>query len=622
LAASQQFGANNQTDVFLVDTNGQLNVFWVQGEGAWNGPVKIGPAGFAPAGLGLAASQQFGANSQTDVFLVDRNGQVNVFWVQREGPWNGPVKIGPAGLVSPRGAFYNVRYYGAAGSGATLDTNAVNAAIDAAYNAGGGTVYFPAGAYLCFTIRLRSNVQLYLEQGCVILAADSPKPGEATGQLAGQYDPAGFQDQKPWTFAPYQQYQDYGHNHWANSLLYGEGESNLGVGGPGLIDGKGLASGNFSLTPPQNGQPGWGYNAEQAGVGNKAIGLKNCNNVILRDFSIREGGHFGLLLTGVNNVTVDNLKIDTNRDGMDIDCCTNVRVSNCTVNSPWDDGICLKSSYALDALVSTQDVTIASCAVSGCYEMGAVLNGSFAKFTPGSGVPQCGRIKYGTESNGGCQRIAISNCLFEGCNGLAIESVDGAICEDITVTNLTMRDLVSGPLFFCLGDRLRAPAGTSVGVLRRISVQNVVASNCNEEYTNILTGIPGHDIEDIHIAGFYMQQRGGGTAQQAQTVPPEHDTPGIGCYPDPTAFGPIPAQGFFLRHIRGLVVSQAQIAAVAPDARYAFVLQDVYTSWFQGIMVPTYQNSPMGFAFWPVGSPQIGDFHIHLSQAMADTDIS
>ena len=94
------------------------------------------------------------------------------------------------------------------------------------------------------------------------------------------------------------------------------------------------------------------------GVANKAIALKNCRNVILRDFSILHGGHFGILATGVDNLTIDNLKIDTNRDGMDIDCCRNVRVSNCSVNSPWDDGICLKSSFALGYARATEMVTI------------------------------------------------------------------------------------------------------------------------------------------------------------------------------------------------------------------------------------------------------------------------
>ena len=86
---------------------------------------------------------------------------------------------------------------------------------------------------------------------------------------------------------------------------------------------------------------------------------------MLRDFSILHGGHFGILATGVDNLTIDNLKIDTNRDGMDIDCCRNVRVSNCSVNSPWDDGICLKSSFALGYARATEMVTITNCLVGG-----------------------------------------------------------------------------------------------------------------------------------------------------------------------------------------------------------------------------------------------------------------
>jgi hypothetical protein len=113
IAASQQFGAPNQTDVFVVDKNGQLNVFWVQGAGAWSNPVKIGPTGNAPSGAALAVSQQFGTTDQTDVFLVDKNGQLNVFWVQGTGAWNGPVKIGPAGLANPGAAIAVSQQFGA-----------------------------------------------------------------------------------------------------------------------------------------------------------------------------------------------------------------------------------------------------------------------------------------------------------------------------------------------------------------------------------------------------------------------------------------------------------------------------------------------------------------------------
>src|ERR1700712_1347347 len=147
------------------------------------------------------------------------------------------------------------------------------------------------------------------------------------------------------------------------------------------------------------------------GVGNKAIALKNCFNVTLRDFSILKGGHFALLPTGVNNLTIDNLLVDTDRDGFDIDCCKNVRVSNCTVNSPWDDAICPKSSYALGYARSTDDVTITNCYVTGTYELGSVIAGTWKKFADDFRVSRNGRIKCGTESNGGFRNLTISNCV-------------------------------------------------------------------------------------------------------------------------------------------------------------------------------------------------------------------
>ncbi len=160
-------------------------------------------------------------------------------------------------------------------------------------------------------------------------------------------------------------------------------------------------------------------------MGNKAIALKNCRNVLLRDFKILEGGWFGILATGVDNLTIDNLVIDTIRDGMDIDCCRNVRVSNCTVNSPWDDGICPKSSFALGYARPTENLTITNCYVTGGYEVGSVLDGTWKPLTMERGTPT-GRIKMGTESNGGFRNITISNCVFESCRGFAIETVDGA----------------------------------------------------------------------------------------------------------------------------------------------------------------------------------------------------
>src|SRR5580692_9228414 len=347
-------------------------------------------------------------------------------------------KKSAAPALSP--LMFDVRTFGATGDGKTIDSPAINKAIETAAAAGGGTVVFPSGVYASYSIRLKSNVALYLEQGATILAASTSLDGTTSG-----YDPA--EPKQPW-----ESYQDYGHNHWHNSLIWGESINNFAILGPGLIWGKGLSRGTSDKDRPR---------AETPGAGNKAIALKNCHNVILRDFSILEGGHFGILATGVDNLTIDNLKIDTNRDGMDIDCCRNVHVSNCSVNSPWDDAIVPKSSFALGYNRSCDNMTIANCFVSGCYRLGTVLDGTWKKFTMEEDhkVGGTGRIKMGTESNGGFRNVSISNCVFEGCQGLALETVDGALLEDFSVSNLTMRDIISCPIFIRLGARLRGPKG-------------------------------------------------------------------------------------------------------------------------------------------------------------------
>ncbi len=497
-------------------------------------------------------------------------------------------------------SFFDIRTYGAVGDGKTLDTAAINAAIEAAAAAGGGTVYFPGGTWLSFSIRLKSKVELYLSQGARLLAADSPLPGQTTGYNGGTYDAAE-------TNTAYDAYQDYGHNHWHNSLLWGEDLQDLAITGPGLIDGKGLSNGRNWIKEVVP------FKAEQAGVGNKAIALKNCRNVTFRDFSILKGGHFGLLLTGVDNLTIDNLKIDTDRDGMDIDCCKNVRVSNCTVNSPWDDAICPKSSYALGYARATENLTISNCYVTGCYEIGSALDGTWKKFPEGVQKYRTGRIKCGTESNGGFKNITITNCIFEGCEGLALESEDGALCEDIAISNITMRDNVSAPLFFRLGARLRGPKETTgVGTLRRVSVNNLVSSNGGADICSILSGIPGHMLEDIHLSNLYIEHKGGVAAERVSLRPPE----AIEKYPDPGMFGNMPSQGFYLRHVKNLALSHVEVRPLKADPRPSFYLEEVSRADFVAVTAPTSTDHP---AF---RLNRVADLRISLSRAAADTQLA
>jgi polygalacturonase len=460
---------------------------------------------------------------------------------------------------------FSVIDYGAKADGVSIDTPAINRAIDAASAAGGGCVIFPAGTYLSFSIHLKSRVSLEFANGSVIVGAETL---EASGEHS--YDPA--EPNERWD-----KYQDYGHSHFHNSLMWGENLHDVSISGPGRIWGRGLSRGEGS-----------GPVAERPGVGNKAIALKNCRNVLLRDFSILHGGHFGILATGVDNLTIDNLMIDTQRDGIDIDCCRNVRISNCSVNSPWDDAICLKSSFALGYARSTEMVTISNCYVTGAYEEGSMLDGTYQRFPDSADVDRNGRIKLGTESNGGFKNIAISNCVFDGCFGLAIMSVDGAIIEDVTVSNLAMRQIIGAPIFIRLGARLRGPEGTQVGAIRRVSISNVVASETDGRACSLIVGVQKHAIEDVQISNTVVRHPGGGMEQDAAIRLPEKEAE----YPEPTMFGTTPAHGFFIRHVRGIEINQLKLQTDAVDRRPAFVLEDVSDADFVQVKLPKDVGEP------------------------------
>jgi len=433
---------------------------------------------------------------------------------------------------------YNIKTFGAKGDGTNLDSKAINKAIETAASAGGGTVYLPAGNYLSGSIRLKSYITLYLDQGATIIAT-SENPGEVYDQAEETVNTT---------------YQDYGHSHFHNSLIWGENVQNVSILGLGMIWGKGLIN---------------DYKKDSK-VANKALTLYKCRNVIIRDVTFLHAGWFAILATGVDNLTIDNLKMDTNRDGMDIDCCRNVRVSNCSVNSPYDDGICLKSTYALGFAWATENVTITNCQVSG-YDEGTFLDGTYKRTeNPHYGLHPTGRIKFGTESNGGFKNITITNCVFDYCRGLALEAVDGALLEDVEISNITMRDIVNAPIFLRLGARMRGPEGTPVGEIRRVSINNVRIYNGDAEQACIITGIPGHPIKDLDLNNIRIYFKGGGKAQDAAKVPELEKN-----YPEPSMFGTTAAYGFYIRHVDGLKLRDVEVSYLNEDTRPAFVMDDV-----------------------------------------------
>lgn len=440
-------------------------------------------------------------------------------------------------------ADFNVRDYGAKGDGKTLDSPAIDKAIEACVKQGGGKVVLPAGTYLSGSIHMKSNVELHLQSGCVILAAP---------QSMGAYD-------KSKTFG-FPEYQDGGHTYFHNSLIWAEGQENISITGHGMIDGLGLTK--------KDTEKGGKVQGGSIGAGDKAIAFKQCKNILIRDVTIYRGGHFAIIVTGCERGTIDNVTIDTNRDGIDIDCCKYITLTNCKVNTPNDDAIVLKSSYALKRAVPCEHILVTNCIVTG-YKLGTFLDGTY--------VPEkvnwvCGRIKLGTESNGGYRDITISNCTCMYSSGLAFEEVDQGLMDNIVVTNIALNHVHHYPIYITTGCRNRGPKEvTEPSRGQNIMISNVQALDCDSLAGIIITGMENAPLKNISLSNIFVEYRGGGTADMAQKKYREQGTN----YPEPRWAGPTPSYGLFARHIDGLKLRDIIFALKKDDGRPAVMLENV-----------------------------------------------
>ena len=408
----------------------------------------------------------------------------------------------------------DVKTFGAVGDGRHLDSPAINAAIQQAAAEGGGVVLFPAGTYLCYSIHLQSNITLRLEKGAVVKAAP------VTDSLG--YDEAEPNDSH---------YQDFGHSHWHNSLLWGDSLHHVTLEGDGLIDGSDVLS---------RGEPRRGYTGPT--VANKALALRDCHHVTIRGLNFLRCGHFALLLTGVDDLLIEDVTCDTNRDGFDIDCCERVVVRNCRVNTVNDDAIVLKCSYALGRPKPTEHVLIEDCEVSG-YDVGSLLDGSRTTQTEKA----------------------------------------GAEMKDIRVSHLTMHDICNSPIYIRLGDRMRAPEGFHPSKVSDVRISHVRVIDADSRYACLIAGVEGHPVRKVRISDLYVQFRGGLTLKDVEEQRgrnpffiPEARQPGqVGeaRYPEPSAHGIQPAWGFSISHAEDILLKNVRLETIRPDERpvYHFV---------------------------------------------------
>ncbi|HOJ32630.1 MAG TPA: glycoside hydrolase family 28 protein [Candidatus Hydrogenedentes bacterium] len=417
---------------------------------------------------------------------------------------------------------FSVRCFGALGDGINKDTAAIQRAIDACHAGGGGTVLFPAGTYLSGTIRLKDNVVLHLEPGAVLKG--SPDDGDYD-----PYEELGF---------PNDADKETSFFHFA--LIQGVGVSHVGIEGRGTIDG----------------------NREKRG-GPKPIALKRCYDVMIRDIRIINAPNYNISLLGTDNVLIDGVTILNGfSDGIDPDSCRNVRIANCHVESV-DDAIVLKSSFSLGERRPCENITITNCYL-------ATLHNAF---------------KCGTESGGDFKRIAVSNCVMDmltgghrpATSGVALESVDGAVMEDVVISNLTMVN-VRCPIFVRLGNRGRDMETPVPGAVRRISVSNVTATGASLPV--LLAGIPDHPVSEVTLSSIRIHFAGG----TALCTPEEEVPEQIDKYPDPRMFGALPSYALYARHVKGLSVHQ--FYAGFSDAFWRLSKKEQGVTWKSPEMVP------------------------------------
>lgn len=449
--------------------------------------------------------------------------------------------LGLAGLAAataadaaPRPAVGNrildVRAFGARGDGTTLDTAAIQAAVDAVHASGGGTVLLPAGTFRSGTVELRSGVTLHLSPGATLLG--SPHIADYPAHDLGVRD-----------------LDIGGRQVWA--LLYARDAERVTIEGAGTIDGSGRA---FPKVPTPDPEVATGPRP-------RMVFLRGCRSVVLRDVTLREAGMWTVHLAQCDDVDVRGLTVTStqhvHQDGIVLDSCTDAVVSGCRVDT-LDDAVVLKSAYPQPCA----DVLVTDCRLTS----------------------RCAGLKLGTQSLGGFRRIRLTHNEFHDCRlgGLKLQTVDGGDLEDVVATDLVMHD-VAAPLSIRRGNRGFDYGRTDVvrprpiGVLRDVRIRDLSAVTTRSVGTPAgdvmsIAGLPGFPVERVTLENIRVTTPGGGTPADARrTGIPELPA----AYPEHTMFGVLPAHGLWIRHAADVTLRDLRLEVAAPDARPAVVTEDV-----------------------------------------------
>ncbi len=425
---------------------------------------------------------------------------------------------------------YDIRTSGAIGDGKTINTKAIQSAIDAANSAGGGTVEVAGGNFVTGTIYLKSNVSLRIEGGASILG--SPHIADYTTDT----------DRTMYGGEP----------HMNRCLIFAKDAQNISIEGMGTIDGQGKSLPEKG--DPQKNRP-------------KLIRFLNCTRIRMHDVTLQHPASWTNEWRYCSDIAVDGITVSsrgyTNGDGLDLDGCTKARVSNSTFDT-GDDAICLQTS---DPAHPCMDIAVTNC--------------NFSSRWAG--------MRIGLLSRGDFENVAVTNCTFRDHNdsGLKIQMNEGASMKNMSFSNLVMKN-VPRPVFltFCQKNAwVDAPRGflPEMKSVSDIQFSNIVvdssgitgaaAKTCGFQ----VTGLPGHDVEGISFNNIRAVFPGGGTADDAKNILTEL-TPEVlrAGWPEYSRFGgTVPGYGFYLRHVKGLSLHNVSVSTSGADGRPAVVFVDV-----------------------------------------------
>jgi len=444
------------------------------------------------------------------------------------------------GSAAPIQAAKSILDYGAKPDGTTMNTKAIQRAIDEVFQAGGGVVYAPPGTYLIAGIELKSRVTLYLEAGCVLLGSKS-------------FDDYDYHAGPPVT-------GDANGHH----VIFAQNADDVTLCGLGTIDGQGEAywelRPNYKPVPPEDawkeGATGHYRFKDNNRRPSPMVEFAQCRNVRISGVTLKNSSGWTLRPIACDGVVIDGIRIrnpnhGVNTDGMDITASRNVFVSNCDIET-GDDAICLKSENPYGDLLPTKNITITNCVIA----------------------TSCNAFKLGTASHGAFENIVFSNSvLYADANsplytrssaGICIEAVDGGSIDGIVVSNIRMQN-VRAPIFVRLGDRHKKE-GT---FLRNVLIEGVDAAGAI--VSSSITGVPGLRPTDITVSNCRIR-----TVEQGQSAWVHREIPEVNDkYPEARMFGRLPSYGFYVRHADRVRLRNIECITDLPDERPAIVCDDV-----------------------------------------------